>query len=335
MKNLVFRPAPWSPAKCTAALKKLGFDVVFDTNFTADVTIMEEGSELVKRITTGGVLPMFTSCCPGWVKFMEHQYPDLLPHLSTCKSPQQMFGALAKTYYAQEAKIDPSKIVSVSIMPCTAKKYECNRPEMNSSGYKDVDYVLTTREMARMIREAGIDFANLPDTVADPLMGAYSGAGTIFGATGGVMEAALRTAYKLITGKELENLDIKPVRGMEGIQAADVQVGDLTVKVAVAHGLANARILMDEVRAGKSPYHFIEIMACPGGCVGGGGQPLGFDLATRATRGDGLYSEDKAMPVRKSHDNPSVGIIYKNFLEKPLGEKSHHLLHTKYTDRSK
>jgi NADH-quinone oxidoreductase subunit G len=323
------------PGKMHSALKRLGFDVVFDTNFTADVTIMEEGSELIKRITTGGTLPMFTSCCPGWVKFMEHQYPDLLGHLSSCKSPQQMFGALAKTYYAQEAKIDPSKIVSISIMPCTAKKYECNRPEMNSSGYKDVDYVLTTRELARMIREAGIDFKNLPDTIADPLMGAYSGAGTIFGATGGVMEAALRTAYKLITGKELANLDVKPVRGMEGIKAADVQVGDLTVKVAVAHGLANARILMDEVRAGKSPYHFIEVMACPGGCVGGGGQPLGFDLTKRATRGDGLYSEDKAMPVRRSHDNPQVSIIYKNYLEKPLGEKSHHLLHTKYTDRSK
>ena len=245
-----------------------------------------------------------------------------------------MFGALAKTYYAQEAKIDAAKIVSVSVMPCTAKKYECQRPEMRSSGYQDVDYVLTTREIARMIREAGIDFVTLPDVVADPLMGSYSGAATIFGATGGVMEAALRTAYKLVTGKELENLDIKPVRGMQGIRAADVQVGDLTVKVAIAHGLANARILMEEVRAGKSPYHFIEIMACPGGCVGGGGQPLGFNLETRATRGSGLYSEDKSMPVRKSHDNPSVAKIYQNFLEKPLGEKSHHLLHTQYTDRS-
>jgi iron only hydrogenase large subunit-like protein len=198
-----------------------------------------------------------------------------------------------------------------------------------------VDYVLTTRELARMIREAAIDFKNLPDSPPETLMGLYTGAGTIFGATGGVMEAALRTAYKLITGNELENLDIKPVRGMAGIRAADVKIGDLTVKVAVAHGLSNARKLMDEVRAGKSPYHFIEIMACPGGCVGGGGQPLGFDLQTRETRGCGLYSEDKAMPVRKSHDNPSVALIYKNYLEKPLGEKSHHLLHTHYTDRSK
>jgi NADH-quinone oxidoreductase subunit G len=319
--------------KMHAALKKLGFDAVFDTNFTADLTIMEEGNELVKRIKEGGVLPMFTSCCPGWIKFVEHFYPDLIPHLSSCKSPQQMFGALAKTYYAADAKVDPAKIVSVSIMPCTAKKFEAQRPEMNSSGYRDVDYVLTTREIARMIREAGIDFATLPAVEPDKLMGLYTGAGTIFGATGGVMEAALRTAYKVITDKELEKIDIEPVRGVKGIRSAGINVGDLPVKVAVAHGLSNARKLMDEVRAGKSPYHFIEVMACPGGCVGGGGQPFGFDISVRETRGQSLYNEDKGLPLRKSHQNPAVEKLYKDFLVKPLGEKSHHLLHTTYTSR--
>jgi NADH-quinone oxidoreductase subunit G len=319
--------------KMHAALKKLGFDAVFDTNFTADLTIMEEGNELVKRIKEGGVLPMFTSCCPGWIKFVEHFYPDLIPHLSSCKSPQQMFGALAKTYYAADAKVDPAKIVSVSIMPCTAKKFEAQRPEMNSSGYRDVDYVLTTREIARMIREAGIDFATLPAVEPDKLMGLYTGAGTIFGATGGVMEAALRTAYKVITDKELEKIDIEPVRGVKGIRSASIKVGDLLVKVAVAHGLGNARKLMDEVRAGNSPYHFIEVMACPGGCVGGGGQPFGFDISVRETRGQSLYNEDKGLPLRKSHQNPAVEKLYKDFLVKPLGEKSHHLLHTTYTSR--
>jgi NADH-quinone oxidoreductase subunit G len=318
-----------------SALKKLGFDAVFDTNFTADLTIIEEGNELVKRITEGGVLPMFTSCCPGWVKFVEHFYPDLIPHLSSCKSPQQMFGALAKTYYARDAKVDPANIVSVSIMPCTAKKFEAQRPEMNSSGYRDVDYVLTTREIARMIREAGIDFAALPESEPDTLMGLYTGAGTIFGATGGVMEAALRTAYYVVTGKELEKIDIEPVRGVKGIRSAVINVDDLPVKVAVAHGLGNARKLMDEVRAGKSSYHFIEVMACPGGCVGGGGQPFGFDIAVRETRGRSLYNEDKGLRLRKSHQNPAVEKLYKDFLVKPLGEKSHHLLHTAYTSREK
>jgi NADH-quinone oxidoreductase subunit G len=320
--------------KMHAALKKLGFDFVFDTNFAADLTIIEEGNELVKRVKEGGVLPMFTSCCPGWIKFIEHFYPELLPHLSSCKSPQQMFGALAKTYFAKSANVDPSKIVSVSIMPCTAKKFEANRPEMNSSGYKDVDYVLTTREIARMIREAGIDFASLPDAPALDLMGQYTGAGTIFGATGGVMEAALRTAYKLITGKELENIDIKPVRGLEGVKEATIDVGGLQIKVAVAHGLGNARKVMEEVKLGKSPYHFIEIMACPGGCVGGGGQPLGFDLNIRETRGGSLYKEDKNMTCRKSHQNPAIQKIYEDYLGEPLGERSHHLLHTKYTSRT-
>jgi NADH-quinone oxidoreductase subunit G len=334
-EELGLPPGTLVTGKMHAALKKLGFDVVFDTNFTADLTIMEEGNELVKRIKEGGVLPMFTSCCPGWIKFMEHFYPDLIPHLSSCKSPQQMFGALAKTYYAEAAGVDPANIISVSVMPCTAKKFEAQRPEMNSSGYQDVDYVLTTREIARMIKEAGIDFATLPDADAEKLMGMYTGAGTIFGATGGVMEAAIRTAYKVITGKELENIDIEPVRGLKGIRSATVDVDGLPVKVAVAHGLGNARLLMDEVRAGNSPYHFIEVMACPGGCVGGGGQPIGFDLSVRGVRGNSLYQEDKSMPFRKSHQNPAIEKIYKEFLVEPLGEKSHHLLHTEYTPRDK
>ncbi len=326
-------PGTLVAGKMHSALKKLGFDTIFDTNFSADLTIIEEGTELVERVKTGGVLPMFTSCCPGWIKFTEEFYPELLPNLSTCKSPQQMFGALSKTYFPKTAKLDPEQIVSVSIMPCTAKKYEAQRPEMKASGFRDVDYVLTTRELAAMIREAGIDLATLPDMPAEELMGAYSGAATIFGATGGVMEAALRTAFKLITGKELDNLDITPVRGMDGIKTANVVVGELEVRVAVAHGLGNARKIADEVKAGKSPFHFIEVMACPGGCVGGGGQPLSFDISRRNVRSTGLYSEDKALPIRRSHENPSIKKIYDAFLVEPLGEQSHHLLHTKYSAR--
>lgn len=320
--------------KMHAALRKLGFDVVFDTNFAADLTIIEEGTELVNRIKHNGVLPMFTSCCPGWVKFIEHFYPELIPHLSTCKSPQQMFGALAKTYYPEQSGIDPKTIISVSIMPCTAKKFEAQRPEMHSSGYRDVDYVLTTREIARMLREAGIDFASLKDEQSERLMGDYTGAATIFGTTGGVMEAALRTAHKVLSGKELGNIDILPLRGMKDIRSATINVDDLALKVAVAHGLGNARQLLEEVKSGISPYHFIEVMACPGGCVGGGGQPLGFDLAVRTKRGCSLYAEDKTLPFRKSYENPSVNKIYKDFLAKPLSEKSHHLLHTEYTPRN-
>jgi len=334
-EELGLPPGTLVAGKMHAALRRLGFDMVFDTNFAADLTIMEEGSELVGRIT-GKIkkpLPQFTSCSPGWIKFMEHFYPDLIDNVSTCKSPQQMFGPLAKTYYAEKAGIDPSKIVSVSIMPCTAKKYEAQRPEMNDSGFRDVDYVLTTRELSRMIKEAGIDFANLPDEPAEPLMGMYTGAATIFGATGGVMEAALRTAYKVVTGKELEKLDIEPVRGMDGIKTATVNVNGLDVKVAVAHGLGNARKLLDEVRAGKSPYHFIEIMACPGGCIGGGGQPISFDMPLRKMRCDVLYGEDKKLPYRRSHENPSIKKVYEDYLKEPLGEKSHHLLHTEYTKR--
>lgn len=321
--------------KLAAALRRLGFDAVFDTNFSADLTIMEESYELIERITKGGVLPQLTSCSPGWIKYIEHFYPDLLPNLSTCKSPQQMLGAIAKTYYAERSGIAPGQIVSVSAMPCTAKKFECERPEMRDSGYQDVDYVLTTRELARMIKEAGIDFANLPDESFDSPLGAGTGAAVIFGATGGVMEAALRTAYEVITKKELSNLDFEAVRGMEGIKAATVDVDGLPVKVAVAHGLSNAKKLMDQVRAGEAAYHFIEIMACPGGCLGGGGQPVPTSLEIRKKRAQAIYQEDLNLPWRKSHENPDVQLIYKEFLDKPLSEKSHHLLHTHYTPRAR
>jgi NADH-quinone oxidoreductase subunit G len=331
--ELGLEPGTLVAGKMHAALRKMGFDAVFDTNFTADLTIMEEGSELVKRVKEGGKLPMLTSCCPGWIKFIEHFYPDLLPHVSTCKSPQQMFGALVKTYYAEKAGIDSSRIVSVSVMPCTAKKFEAQRPEMEDSGYRDVDYVLTTRELAHMIKENGINLAELADEEADELMGKYTGAATIFGATGGVMEAALRSAYKLISGEELENIDITPVRGYDGVKVASVPINGLEVNVAVAHGLGNARKLLDEIVAGKSTYHFIEIMACPGGCVGGGGQPIGFDMPLRTLRANALYKEDKSLPLRKSHENPAVTKVYEDFLSEPLGEKSHQLLHTKYTAR--
>ncbi len=349
-----------SSGKMHTALRRMGFDRVFDTNFTADLTIMEEGTEVVNKIATafktgeiGKNLPVITSCSPGWIKFMETFFPNLREHISTAKSPQQMFGPLAKTYYAEQEKIDPKNIVSVSIMPCTAKKFEAARPEMNSSGYQDVDYVLTTREFGRMIKEAGIDFKNLPEEEADELMGFYTGAATIFGATGGVMEAALRTVWFVLTGKEMENYDIKLVRGMEtGIKegvveiplkeeiAKDLGIKVLPAKVAVAHGLSNARILLTKVAAqlkekGQSEYHFIEIMACPGGCVGGGGQPYACEYAARARRAEGLYKEDKDITkVRASHNNPMITKIYKDFLEKPNSHKAHKLLHTKYVDRS-
>ena len=329
-------PGTLVTGKMLEALRRLGFDIVFDTNFAADLTILEEGNELLKRLKEGGVLPMITSCSPGWIKFIEHFYPRLLPHLSTCKSPHQMLGALTKTYYAQKAGMDPAKIVTVSIMPCTAKKFECNRPEMRDSGFQDVDYVLTTRELARMIKEAGIDFVNLPDGKYDDPLGEYTGAATIFGATGGVMEAALRTAYEVATGKKLENVDFNAVRGLEGVKEATVPVDGLgEVRVAVAHGLGNARDLMDRLAAGKANYHFIEIMACPGGCVAGGGQPMPVNNEVRRLRAQALYTEDKQLKFRKSHENPSVIRIYQEFLEKPLGERSHHLLHTKYTIRGK
>ncbi|HVN24964.1 MAG TPA: NADH-dependent [FeFe] hydrogenase, group A6 [Syntrophorhabdales bacterium] len=331
-----YPPGTLVTGKMLAAARRLGFDRVFDTNFTADLTIIEEGNELIKRVKEGGVLPMITSCSPGWIKFAEHFYPEFLPNLSTCKSPHQMLGALTKTYFAEREKIDPSKIVVVSVMPCTAKKFECGRSEMASSGYPDVDYVLTTRELAAMIREAGIDFRNLPDETYDSPLGEYTGAATIFGATGGVMEAALRTAYEVLTGKTLENLDFVQVRGLDGLKEAVIPiegVGD--VRVAVAHGLGNARMLLESVKKGEKAYHFIEIMACPGGCVGGGGQPIPVSNEKRKLRAEALYGEDRALKHRKSHENPAIKKIYEDFLGEPLGHKSHKLLHTKYTPRSK
>lgn len=329
--------------KMVAALRRLGFDKVFDTNFTADLTILEEGNELLERIKEGGTLPLITSCSPGWVKFCEHHYPEFLDNLSSAKSPQQMFGALVKTYFAQKEGIDPGKIYSVSIMPCTAKKFECERPEMSDSGYQDVDAVLTTRELANMIKEAGIDFISLPEEEYDAPMGISTGAGLIFGATGGVMEAALRTVYEVVTGKTLEALDLEIVRGLEGVKEASIELPPLgTVKVAVAHGLGNARQLLERVKSGEASYHFIEVMACPGGCVGGGGQPLvsgperiKLEDDYRALRAKAIYEEDKGLPMRKSHENLAVHTLYEEFLEKPLGEKSHHLLHTHYTKRTK
>lgn len=330
-----------------AALRKLGFDKVFDTQFTADLTIMEEGHELIKRLTTGGTLPMVTSCSPGWIKFIEHFYPKSLDHLSTCKSPQQMFGAVAKTYYAEKMGIDPRKLVVVSIMPCTAKKYECKRPEMNSAfhywknkmnlqdkdNFFDVDYVLTTRELAKMFKLTGVDFENLKEEEFDNPLGISTGAGVIFAATGGVMEAAVRTAYEVVTGSPLKNLDLKIVRGFEGIKEAELDLNGTKLKVAVAHTLKNARVLLDEIEAGKSPYAFIEVMTCPGGCLGGGGQPIPTTWSIRQKRAESIYREDTLKPVRKSHENPAIKAIYDEFLKEPLGHVSHELLHTDYVER--
>ena len=328
-------PGSLVTGKMIAALRRLGFVKVFDTNFTADLTIIEEGNELLKRVKEGGKLPMITSCSPGWIKFCEHFYPDLLDHLSTCKSPQQMFGALGKSYYPQTAGVDPKDVVVVSIMPCTAKKFEAQRPEMNSSGFRDVDYVLTTRELARMIKEAGIDFLNLPDEEYDAPMGEYTGAATIFGATGGVMEAALRTVYAVVTGENLPSLDIAPVRGLDGVKEATLKIGPLgDVKVAVAHGLSNARKVMDLIREGKADYAFIEIMCCPGGCVAGGGEPIPTNNEIRMLRAGALYKDDGSVQAkRQSHENPSITKIYETFLKEPLGHKSHELLHTHYKKR--
>ena len=326
--------------KMVAALRRLGFDVVTDTNYGADLTIMEEGTELIERVTKGGVLPMITSCSPGWVKFLEHYFPDLIPNLSTCKSPQQMQGAIIKTYFAEKMGWDPKDIVSVSVMPCTAKKFECKRDDQSASGYPDVDIALTTRELGRMIDRAGIDFNSLPDEKFDDPLGIYTGGGLIFGATGGVMEAALRFAVEKITGEKLANdkVDFKEVRGIEGIKEAAYTAGGLTVKVAVASGLANARKLMEKVRAGEADYQFIEIMACPGGCVNGGGQPIQpasvrnfTDL--RAERAKALYSVDAKMELRKSQDNPAIQALYKEYLGEPGGHKAHELLHTSYVAR--
>ena len=320
--------------KMVAALRALGFDKVFDTDFAADLTIMEEASEFVHRLQHGGKLPILTSCCPGWVKFFEHQFPDLLDIPSTCKSPQQMFGAIAKTYLAEKMNIDPENMVVVSVMPCLAKKYEAARPEMATNGVPDVDIVITTRELAKMIKEAGIDFNSLPDEDFDNPLGESTGAGVIFGTTGGVMEAALRTAYEWLTNETLENVEFEAVRGMEGIKEATVKINDLDVKVAVANGLGNASKLLEAIRAGEADYHLIEIMACPGGCIDGGGQPYSNDHEDiLSKRMSALYSEDKNKTIRKSHENPYIKKIYEEFLGEPYGEKAHELLHTHYVKR--
>ena len=325
--------------KMAAALRRMGFDKIFDTNYGADLTIMEEGTELLSRIQNGGVLPMITSCSPGWVKFIEHYYPEFLPNLSSCKSPHQMLGAIIKSYYAEKEHLDPKDIFTVSVMPCTAKKFEAKRPEMGHDGIPDVDAVITTRELARMIKEAGIDFANLPDEDFDPMLGESTGAGAIFGATGGVMEAALRTVADILEGKDLDNIDYHEVRGIQGVKEATVTIAGKEIKLAVANGTGNARILMDKMRAGEADYTFIEIMGCPGGCVTGGGQPIvpareRMVVDPKVVRAKAIYEEDLAMKERKSHKNPSIQKLYDEYLGKPNSHKAHELLHTHYVDRS-
>ncbi len=341
-----YDPGTRVTGKMAAALRRLGFDGVFDTNFTADLTIMEEGTELLTRLKKALVdkepvaLPMFTSCSPGWVNFAEFYFPQFLPNISTCKSPQQMFGAVAKTYYAEKIGKKPEEMVVVSVMPCTAKKFEAQRPEMNASGVRDVDYVLTTRELARMIREAGIDFRALPDEDMDAPLGLSSGAADIFANTGGVMEAALRTAYEIVTGKELpvDNLHVKAIAGLEGVKEAALTITGtkkewaflegVELKVAVSHGLGNTRRLLEHIKSNGPVYHFVEVMTCPGGCIGGGGQPRFTDDSVRMQRISAIYSEDESKRMRKSHENPDVQTLYAEYLGKPLGAKSHHLLHT-------
>jgi NADP-reducing hydrogenase subunit HndD len=339
--------------KMVTALRRLGFKHVFDTNFAADLTIMEEGTELLTRLKRALVdkapvaLPMFTSCSPGWIKYAEYFYPEFLPNLSTCKSPQQMFGALAKTYYAEKINVRPENLYVVSVMPCTAKKFEAQRPEMNASGVQDVDAVLTTRELAVMIKGAGIEFNTLEDGVMDSPLGMSSGAADIFANTGGVMEAALRTAYEIVTGKDFPfaNLHVQAIEGLEGVKEAAVEITETvpdwsflkgqTLKVAVAHGLGNARKLMERIKSGQGVYHFVEIMTCPGGCIGGGGQPRFTNDDVRRARIQAIYHEDEGKSLRKSHLNPQILEIYEKYLVQPLGEKSHHLLHTHYTQREK
>jgi iron-only hydrogenase group A len=319
--------------KMVAALRLIGFDRVFDTSFTADLTIMEEASELAQRIARGGILPMFTSCSPGWIKFVEQSYPDLIPNLSTCKSPQQMMGAIIKSYFAQREAIDPAQIVSVSIMPCTAKKFESSRPEMAPEHVPDVDYVLTTRELGQLLRMFGIDLRGVTPQMADIPFGERSGAGKIFGASGGVMEAAVRTAHYLLTGQELAKLEIQSVRGLKGAKEIHTKIGELEVGAAVVSGLGNARKLLDEIRAGRKDLHFIEVMTCPGGCINGGGQPIGGDVNAARARMQALYKIDQNEKIRVSHRNSYITRLYDEFLGEPLGEKSHHLLHTHYHSR--
>jgi NADP-reducing hydrogenase subunit HndD len=348
-----YPPGTLVTGKMITALRRLGFDAVFDTNFSADLTIVEEGTELLTRLSRAlkdkkpVALPMFTSCSPGWIKYAEYFYPEILPNISTCKSPQQMFGALAKTFYAEKLKKKPEDIVVVSVMPCTAKKFEAQRPEMKASGVADVDVVLTTRELGRMIKQAGIDFDSLPDGEMDAPLGVSTGAADIFANTGGVMEAALRTAYEIITGQQLPfaGLHIKPIAGLDGVKEASLAIGKtlpewsflegVTVNVAVAHGLGNARKVIEAVKSGEKNYHFIEVMTCPGGCIGGGGQPRYTDDQVRLKRIEAIYREDEGKSLRKSHDNPAVKKLYEEFLKKPLGEKSHQLLHTHYHPRPK
>jgi NADH-quinone oxidoreductase subunit G len=327
--------------KIYAALRRLGFKTVFDTNFSADLTIMEEGAELVKRLTEGGDIPLITSCCPAWVDYMEKYYSDMIPNFSTAKSPQQMMGAMIKAYWAQKAGVDPSKVYSVSIMPCTAKKWETKRnDDMKSAGYgQDVDISITTRELARMIKQAGIDILNLPEEEADNPLGPYTGAGTIFGVTGGVMEAAVRTAYNLVTKKELPDVNFTPVRGLEGVKEAEVDFGNGTkIKIAVAHQMGNIAKVLDKIRRARkegkeSPYQFVEVMACRGGCVAGGGQPYGATDEVRVKRAAGIYADDKHSAHRCSHHNPFIKLVYEEFLGEPNGHKAHELLHTSYTAR--
>jgi len=346
-------PGSLVTGKMVSALRRIGFDGVFDTNFTADLTIIEEGNELLTRLKKALVdkekvaLPMFTSCSPGWIKYTEYFYPDFLPNLSTCKSPQQMFGAVAKTYYASKIGKSAKDIFVVSVMPCTAKKFESQRPEMVASGVQDVDVVLTTRELGRMIKQAGIDFLGLPDEKMDSPIGMSSGAADIFANTGGVMEAALRTAYEVVTGRQLPfaDLHIKPIAGLEGVKEASLKVEDLlpdwaflegaTLNVAVAHGLGNAKKVIERVKSGEAKYHFVEVMTCPGGCIGGGGQPRMTTNAVRMARIQAIYKEDEGKKLRKSHENPEVKQIYEEFLKKPLGEISHKLLHTRYFERER
>ena len=326
--------------KMVTALRKMGFDKVFDTNTGADLTIMEEAHEFVERLTNNEVLPMITSCSPGWIRFIEMNYPQLLGHLSSCKSPHEMFGAILKTYYAKKAEINPEKMYVVSVMPCVAKKFERAREEMKNNKLDNVDAVITTRELARMIKQANIDFVNLEETEFDDPMGEATGAGAIFGTTGGVMEAALRTAYETVTGKELEKLDFEQVRGESGIKKASVNLDGKEIKVAVAHGLGNARKVLDEIKEGKADYQFVEIMACPGGCIMGGGQPIvsskkRMDIDVRKKRAEALYKIDKESVLRKSHENPAIKRLYEEYLEEPGSYRSHKLLHTHYKEREK
>jgi NADP-reducing hydrogenase subunit HndD len=328
--------------KMVSALKNLGFDFVFDTDFAADLTIMEEGTELLDRITRHMKgdktvkLPILTSCCPGWVNFFEHQFPEMSDIPSTARSPQQMFGAIAKTYFAEKLGIKRENLVVVSIMPCLAKKYECQREEFATNGNPDVDYAVSTRELAHLIKQANIDFNTLPDLNFDKPMGESTGAAVIFGTTGGVIEAAARTAYEIFTGKTLEKVDFKQLRGMEWIREATVDFDGTAIKIGIAHGLGNARKLLQDIKDGKSQYHAIEIMACPGGCIGGGGQPLHHgDTSILMARQKALYSEDSGKAIRKSHENPYIQQLYADFLGKPMSEKAHHLLHTHYFDKSK